>query len=141
MMLCEACSQGRHWDCGMQTWCECECDGPDGYYGLEPYEERSDEEEESASTHSLDCTCETCIQNHPGRMALELPETCKVCGSDLEWVDCWKCLGEGCIDESDIDPLEGDEFYPCDECHGEGGYLECPALPHEKESHGHPEPA
>lgn len=24
--LCEACEQSRHWDCGRQTWCECDCD-------------------------------------------------------------------------------------------------------------------
>lgn len=28
-MKCEACEQGNHINCGMQTWCECECDGPD----------------------------------------------------------------------------------------------------------------
>lgn len=26
MRMCQACSEGRHWDCGCQTWCECECD-------------------------------------------------------------------------------------------------------------------
>jgi len=25
-MMCQACSEGRHWDCGKQIWCECECD-------------------------------------------------------------------------------------------------------------------
>ena len=25
-MLCQACEEGRHEDCGMQTWCECDCD-------------------------------------------------------------------------------------------------------------------
>lgn len=60
------------------------------------------------------------------------PKTCTVCGAELEWVDCWKCFGEGGIDETDIDPLEGDEFSMCDEFHGEGGYLECPDLPHKE---------
>lgn len=23
---CEGCEQGRHHECGLQTWCECECD-------------------------------------------------------------------------------------------------------------------
>lgn len=57
---------------------------------------------------------------------------CKVCGAELEWVECWKCFGEGGFDETDIDPLEGDEFSVCDECCGQGGYLECPDLPHKK---------
>jgi hypothetical protein len=28
-MKCEACERGDHLNCGMQTWCECECAGPD----------------------------------------------------------------------------------------------------------------
>jgi hypothetical protein len=28
-MKCEACERGDHHDCGMQTWCECDCDGPE----------------------------------------------------------------------------------------------------------------
>ena len=26
-MMCNACEEGRHWECCMATWCECECDG------------------------------------------------------------------------------------------------------------------
>ena len=26
-MMCEGCTADEHWRCGMQTWCECECDG------------------------------------------------------------------------------------------------------------------
>lgn len=26
MRMCSACQEGRHWDCGMQSWCECDCD-------------------------------------------------------------------------------------------------------------------
>lgn len=31
--MCQACIEGHHWNCGMQTWCECECDpeNPDSY--------------------------------------------------------------------------------------------------------------
>lgn len=25
-MMCEACTRGDHANCGMQTWCECDCD-------------------------------------------------------------------------------------------------------------------
>jgi hypothetical protein len=37
-MKCEACERGDHDCCGMQTWCDCDCEGydphglPDGYY-------------------------------------------------------------------------------------------------------------
>lgn len=30
-MMCEACERGDHDRCGMQTWCECECDGYHGF--------------------------------------------------------------------------------------------------------------
>lgn len=37
--MCQGCTEGLHWLCGMQTWCECDCDGPDGFYGdSDPYE-------------------------------------------------------------------------------------------------------
>lgn len=26
-MMCEACKRGDHDECGMQTWCECDCEG------------------------------------------------------------------------------------------------------------------
>lgn len=29
-MKCEACERDDHFNCGMQTWCECDCAGPDG---------------------------------------------------------------------------------------------------------------
>jgi len=25
-MICEACERGDHANCGMQTWCECDCE-------------------------------------------------------------------------------------------------------------------
>lgn len=60
----------------------------------------------------------------------EPSEACKVCGSDVEWVDCWQCGGEGYGDEFHdcgedccccLDPEPGE----CPGCHGRGGYLEC----------------
>lgn len=56
--------------------------------------------------------------------------TCEKCGAELDWVDCWMCGGDGTYDETETDPLEGDEFAICPECGGNGGYLECPDLPH-----------
>ena len=26
-MMCEACERGDHDQCGLQTWCQCDCDG------------------------------------------------------------------------------------------------------------------
>lgn len=58
---------------------------------------------------------------------------CKICGADMEWVDCWECGGEGGFDEYDFDPINVsplEEIHICQICHGEGGYLQCSALPH-----------
>lgn len=35
-MKCEACERGDHENCGMQTWCECDCAGPDAIDFGEP---------------------------------------------------------------------------------------------------------
>jgi hypothetical protein len=63
--------------------------------------------------------------------------TCPVCGNYMEWADCWACFGAGghhdcgedcccCLDREEI-------TRDCDECNGEGGYLECSGLPHTDE--------
>lgn len=39
--MCEACQRGDCWDCGMQTWCQCDCPGPDGCYIFDPSEPQS----------------------------------------------------------------------------------------------------
>lgn len=51
VMMCEGCANDRHDLCGMQTWCTCDCAGPDGLYlddgdGLYPCDV-ADEEPES----------------------------------------------------------------------------------------------
>lgn len=53
----------------------------------------------------------------------EEPERCKVCGSELEWVECWLCLG--------TDDPEDDGESECGECGGAGGFLECLNVPHQ----------
>lgn len=86
MAMCQACQEGRHWDCGMQTWCECDCAGPEGdypeefeddhgdseWYAEEDYypwdEDCEDEDDDDPKGHGLECTCETCLQNHPERV-------------------------------------------------------------------------
>jgi DnaJ-class molecular chaperone len=52
---------------------------------------------------------------------------CIVCGADLAWVTCYECAGTGGF-ESDFDLDE--EFEECETCGGQGGYLECPMIPH-----------
>lgn len=41
--MCEACERGDHDQCGMQTWCECDCQGADGVYIPDPDDERQPE--------------------------------------------------------------------------------------------------
>lgn len=62
-------------------------------------------------------------------------ETCKVCGADMEFTDCWQCGGEGYGDDFHdcgedccccLDPEPGE----CPECNGAGGWLECPNAEH-----------
>ena len=65
-------------------------------------------------------------QDSPDRDAMyDDAPACKVCGEPKIWVECWHCGGDGYCDETDIDPLEGDEFAPCSECAAKGGWYEC----------------
>lgn len=58
-MKCQACQDGVHYLCGMQTWCDCDCDGPDGVWGPSPDDDMP---------HSDTCTCEHCAQTYPERI-------------------------------------------------------------------------
>lgn len=65
-------------------------------------------------------------------------DCCPVCGSDMEWLDCWNCFGDGGFHDcgEDCCPClhpEADLNETCQECDGEGGYRQCLALPHSKE--------
>lgn len=41
-MKCQACEEGDHQNCGMQTWCECDCDGPEAVdFGPLPFERKA----------------------------------------------------------------------------------------------------
>lgn len=67
------------------------------------------------------------------------PITCAICGSELEFVFCCYCSGDGGFHDCGEDCCacadpESDLNETCTECNGEGGYLECPALPHQKSS-------
>jgi hypothetical protein len=62
-------------------------------------------------------------------------EYCPECNACLEWVSCWECFGEGgwhdCGEDCCccLDP-EINEW--CPTCGGDGEYLECPNVPHDR---------
>jgi hypothetical protein len=41
-MMCEACERGDHGNCGLQTWCECDCDGTDDCFDPDAYRDYYD---------------------------------------------------------------------------------------------------
>lgn len=52
--MCEACEQGRHTQCGMQTWCECDCDGsPEAM--ADPYPDMDNEYDDDPEDDDFDC--------------------------------------------------------------------------------------
>jgi hypothetical protein len=53
--------------------------------------------------------------------------TCSACGSDLEWVDCEHCGGEGEYECYEEDPLwyDEDDMKACAQCGGTGGWYWC----------------
>ncbi len=76
--------------------------------------------------------------NTPTLEETDRVETCKICGAELEWVDCWNGCDDGFFDGYEEDPLWYDpgDLIPCSACRGNGGYLECPNLPHENQARG-----
>jgi len=77
-MLCQACSEGDHANCGMQIWCSCECD-PEMYaIDLALWDDADfmppmfiwNWDDYEPDGHGPECTCETCLQDHPERMYL-----------------------------------------------------------------------
>ena len=57
-MMCEACERGDHGNCGMQTWCECDCDGTwDDEWDL-PEECRINDRTMTCGHTPEDCDCE-----------------------------------------------------------------------------------
>lgn len=65
------------------------------------------------------------------------PLECPICGAEMEVESCWACHGSGGFHDCGedccccADPEEITHF--CNECHGEGDYLVCQALPHTEE--------
>lgn len=53
---------------------------------------------------------------------------CPICGSFLEWEECWNGCEDGYFDGYEEDPLWFDEgdVYPCSICFGHGGFWVCP---------------
>lgn len=58
---------------------------------------------------------------------MQEPACCESCGLELEWTECWKCLGDAEFDLYEEDPLAyaPGQTETCDECGGEGGWLAC----------------
>ncbi len=57
-------------------------------------------------------------------------DLCLRCGSEMEWVDCPECAGEGGFEGyelMELDPLwyGPDDYEPCSLCGGRGGWLQC----------------
>ena len=68
--------------------------------------------------------------------------TCTICGSPLEWEECWNGCDDGYFDMYDEDPLwydEGEEM--CEICRGTGGYWVCPNAKNHEQSEGQGEGA
>lgn len=64
------------------------------------------------------------------------PPCCPVCGSYMDWEHCWTGCDDGWVDEADEDAVNfapGQEYRPCEECLGAGGYWACERLPHTEE--------
>jgi len=53
---------------------------------------------------------------------------CAMCGSDVEWSDCYAGCEDGYFDGYEEDPLWYDygELVPCHGCNGRGGSYWCP---------------
>lgn len=52
---------------------------------------------------------------------------CPKCGKRMDWLRCWNCSGEGCIESFDVTPdfFDGGDAIPCQECEGKGGWWRC----------------
>lgn len=61
---------------------------------------------------------------------------CGVCGAYMDRETCWQCGGEGGHHDCGEDCcccLHPENNVTCEECHGDGTYLVCTALPHSDE--------
>ena len=57
-------------------------------------------------------------------------QPCRVCGAEMDWIECDHCGGEGGCDNDALmeeDPLwyDGVEWEDCTECDGKGGWWRC----------------
>lgn len=66
--------------------------------------------------------------------AYEMGELCRVCGAEMDWIECDHCGGEG-LDGHDCGEDVCCCLYPedneqCDMCDGNGGWWQCYRTPH-----------
>ena len=73
---------------------------------------------------------------NPATLGVSEPDDCGpqcLCGSDMTWIDCPSCGGEGETNEYDSDPLwylsEDEAWEKCEMCAGKGGWWRCLTLP------------
>ena len=95
-MMCEACERGDHEQCGMQTWCRCDCAGPDGVYLSNDWEMEQPMKEISRSYDGPADPCPVCNPNgvpsgHAKPNCLRCAGTfwlpdfgCRVCGEPAD---------------------------------------------------------
>lgn len=60
----------------------------------------------------------------------DFPPACKECATELDWEECWDCVGEGvthheCGDDTCACLIPEDNVI-CQTCSGENGWYRCP---------------
>lgn len=73
-------------------------------------------------------------QEPPDVSGEQIP-TCPLCSYEMEWERCTACDGDGEFDWETLqfeDPLwyQPGDTERCEECRGEGGWWQCPNVPH-----------
>lgn len=82
-MMCEACERGDHDNCGMQTWCECDCEGY-----LEPLSTAKHRDEATELAYELE-------RENDDRLAANSGAMCTGCFRDLKSCICDRILEAG----------------------------------------------
>jgi len=57
-MMCQACEAGDHGNCGLQTWCECDCDGTDDCF--DPMAHYDPQDEDDTAERRVFTNCNVC---------------------------------------------------------------------------------
>jgi hypothetical protein len=90
-------------------------------------------DDDDPRTHSEECTCETCLQNHPEREHLldddiesrDEEPFCYTCVSSADRVLCETCGGDGFIEHEPDNEEPWTGLEDCPDCDGKGGWWVC----------------